>query len=75
MMGECMFYQQYVCRPSYQFMLASSVVVSMMIDVWLIGGWLLRWGSSDVVDLPLLKSILLFVTRENAYLLDGKLLA
>ena len=40
-------------------------------DRWLVGGWSLRWGSSDVVDLPLLKSILLFVTRENAYLLDG----
>jgi hypothetical protein len=63
-----------VCRPSYQFLLASSVVVSM-IDGWLVGGWSLRWGSSGVVDLLLLKSILLFVTQENAYLLDGKLLA
>jgi hypothetical protein len=43
-------------------------------DRWLVGGWLLRLGSSGVVDLPLLKSILLFVTRENAYLLDGNLL-
>ena len=44
-------------------------------DRWLVGGWSLRWGSSGVVDLPLLNSILLFVTRKNAYLLDAKLFA
>jgi len=51
--------QQDVCRPSYQFLLASSVVFPM-IDGWLIGGC---YDSA------------LLVTRENAYLLDGKLLA
>jgi len=35
--GECMLCQQYVCRPSYQFLLASSIVVPMIIDGWLIG--------------------------------------
>ena len=35
-MGECMLCQQYVCRPSYQFLLASSVVVPM-IDGCLVG--------------------------------------
>ena len=53
-----MFYQQYVCRPSYLRLLASSVVVPM-IDGWLVGGC---YDSA------------LLVTRENAYLLDGKLL-